>query len=118
MKKTETPEAAKIKAYTEAGAVVARYTMQVIFRKEFYGVNKSTGEIITRWTYRSDLVQAEYLKHKRELAPLDALAWKYKAIRARILECKVYDNSLPAPASLIFHEADGVVLLQKNRNEL
>lgn len=108
----------QIKTHTEAGAIVSRFTMRVTFKKEYRRANQSTGEIIANWTYRSDKVQADFLKQKRELSPLDALAWHYKAIRFKCEDCRVYDNSLPMPQSLIFHEANGTIILQKNRNEL
>lgn len=118
MQQTATDEQTKIKAFTAAGAVISRYTMHVKIKPEFQRVRESTGELINCWTYRSDLVQQHFKKLKREYKPLDALAWYYKSIKHRITECKVYDNSLPAPDCLIFHEANGIVIFQKNRNEL
>jgi hypothetical protein len=111
-------EQGQIKTHTAAGAVVSRYTMRVTFKAEYRRANQGTGEVISNWTYRSDKVQEDFRKQKRELTPLDALAWHYKAIRFKCEDCRVYDNSLTGAAALIFHEANGTVILQKNRNEL
>lgn len=106
-------EATKIKTHTEAGRVIARYTMFVEWKPECRRVNKATGEIKETYTYRDDDIQAYWKKKNKDFLPLDALAMYYKMIRNNVRKCVVYDNSRPKFENELYMEIDGEIIFNR-----
>lgn len=105
------------KLFTNQGKPVARFTMLCTWKNEFQKVNTSTAEIYQKWTYRSDLVESEYLKRGQQMAtPIDYIRAKYMAVRHRAQEIKIFDNSLPSDEQLYFHQVNRNILLNRFKN--
>lgn len=102
------------KLFTNQGKPVARFTMLCTWKNEYQKVNTATAEIYQKWTYRSDLVEAEYIKRGQQMAtPIDYIRAKYMAIRHRAIEIKIFDNALPVGEQLYFHQVNRNILLNK-----
>lgn len=107
------------KAFTAKGKAIARFTMRVEFAPEYRNVNKETGEVISYWTYRSDLENEKAAKEGKSFAhSMDVLGHIYHRDKHKYNEVKMYDNSLPVGQQLLLHSIKGKIVFPKDTTRL